>query len=277
MKVALDEDRFGRFRIWKEPAPNREYVVGVDTAEGKVRDRPAFARASLLYRDAKPDFSAAVVIERETGRHCATWHGDIEVTEWSYVVAAIGYFYNTAWLVPEVNSSGNEVVNTLAKRVHYPNLYRNLKPHVTEGDDLTPKWGWFTNDWNRNRLFARGAEILRADPHFTRDKDLVDEIRTIEIDENGRARAKHPNKDDIVMAWLLALQARWEWLTGEIGRAPDEQDPLEALPPDDREVWRQWQARCDRLPGQHDSHRGRRFARSGLVLPRRRVGRPRPR
>ena len=269
------EDDFGNFRVWTPPAPGREYIVGVDSAEGKVRDKPAFARASLLHRDLKPDYSAAVVIDRETGRHCATWHGDIEVTEWSYVVVSIAYYYNTALLVPEINSLGNEVANTAAKRIHYENLYRNIRPEVAEGDDLTSRWGWYTTDLNRGRLFARGAEIMQSDPHCTRDKDLIDEIRTIEIDDNGRPRAKHPNKDDRVLAWLIALQARWEWLNGELGGPDDKEDPLENLPAEDAAIWRQWQDHCDsiesyRQHGMDPGHRGRRGTR-------RRVGRRRVR
>ncbi len=247
MKAETNKRAFGPFKVWTEPAVDRFYIVGVDTAEGKVRDRPAFARASLTYRDSKPDYSAAVVIDRETGRHCATWQGDIEVTDWSYVVAAIGYYYNKAMLVPEVNGPGNEVVNTLARRVKYPNLYRNQKPFIQEGDDITPKWGWFTTNWNRDRLFARGAEILANDPHCVADKDLVDEIRTIEVDETGKPRAKHPNKDDRVLAWIIALQARWEWMTGQLGRPEKEEDPLAVLPQEDADIWRTWQDHCGRI------------------------------
>lgn len=274
MKYERHENTFGNFRVWHEPIPDREYIVGVDTAEGKVRDRPAFARASLLYRDLKPDYSAAVVIERETGRHVATWHGDIEVVEWPYVVAAIGYFYNTALLMIEVNGPGNEVINTVAKRIHYENLYRNLKPHVVEADDLTPKWGWFTTNWNRDRLFARGAEMLANEPNCTKDKLLVDEIRTIEIDENGVARSKHPNKDDTVLAWIMALQARWEWMTGQLGQPEASEDKLAHLPEEDRTIWRRWQDHCAKIAESQDGNRTRIHGRR---RPRRSAGRTRTR
>lgn len=259
--ASLHERPFGNFVYWEKPEPGREYIVGIDTAEGKVRDKPAFAKAQLLYRDMKPDFSAAIVIEREYGRHVASWHGDIDLIFWPYICAAIGFYYNEALLVPEINGPGCEVVNTLAYRVNYLHLYRNHQPHVIEGDDLTSKFGWFTGPWNRDRLFTRGAEMIAHDPHCTRDPDLIDEIRTIQYDENGVPRARHPHKDDRVLAWCIALQARWEWLTGHVDK-PEEEDPLAHLPAADRDIWRRRLDHCARMRENPDgsSYRRKRFA-----------------
>lgn len=247
IEAELHENPHGPFKVWALPQAKREYVVGVDTAEGKVRDRPSFAKAQLLYRDQKPDYSAAIVIDLETGRHVASWHGDIETIEWPYVATAIAIYFNRALIIPEVNGPGNEVVNTIAKRLRYQNLYRNRRQIVADGDDFTPKWGWFTDKWNRDRMLARGAEIIVQDEHCTRDHDLIREIRTVEICEDGVARARHPNKDDRVIAWCLALQARLEYHMGELGDGQPKDDPYAGLPKEDRAIWKAYDRRHARM------------------------------
>ena len=233
----IGESNHGRFRVWEEPALGRQYFVGADCAEGKIRDRMQFRRTSILYRDQKPDYDAAIVVERETGRHVASWHGDIPITEWGFTIAAIGYYFNTALVLVEINGPGIEVINALAKRIRYPRLYRTRDPNVVAGSNLQWTWGWNTTSASRPRLLARVEEAINADPHCTRDHDLIRELRTMEIDENGIARAKHPNKDDRVLAYGMALMGRWESLNGLLDAEPGDQPYPEVTTPQDRRYW----------------------------------------
>lgn len=237
MKPTVIRRPYGSFQVWDEPRLGASYVVGVDTAEGIVRDRGGMKRTSVIYRDSKPDYSAAIVIDLETGQHVASWQGDIPVTDWGYVVAAIGFYYNTALIVPEANNQGIEVVNTLVRRLRYPLVYRNRTLNTIEGDGLSDRWGWTTNKMTRPLLIARVEELLNHSRLFTRDVGLIKELRTMEYDDNGVARAKHPNHDDRVIALGLALQGRHERLNGTLVREDGEADRFADLPWLDRQEW----------------------------------------
>jgi hypothetical protein len=60
----------------------------------------------------------------------------------------------------------------------------------------------------------------------------------MEIDENGIARARHPNKDDRVMAYAMALMARWESISGILDLDSAEDPFPEVTPSADRRAWK---------------------------------------
>jgi len=254
MKAALIPGGGGRFKVWDEPKRNARYTVGVDVAEGKVRDRTRSTRAHLYsYSDQRPDYSAVHVSEVETGQHVASWHGYIQPTEFYPVVAAIGLYYNTALVVPEINSMGIAVVEGLTMVIKYPNVYRSKVFNKVESDFLGTDWGWRTTVQTRPLLIARIDEALNGQTLFTRDKDLIRELRTMQIDETGVPRAKGKDKDDRVIACGLSLQGRFELLYGTLtgGAAPGA-----TLSPLDSQVW-------DHIHKQQEaSDRGRRRAGS---------------
>src|SRR5262249_41273390 len=66
-----------RVLIWLPPAPAKRYVMGVDPAGGK----------------ADGDFSAAQVIERDTGAQCAEIRGHIPPADLARQVATLGREY----------------------------------------------------------------------------------------------------------------------------------------------------------------------------------------
>lgn len=261
MKPILTAQQYGRLRIWDPPTERGEYVIGVDTATGRARDIARQRGSSLLYRDLKPDYSAAIVITKEHGQHVASWHGDIGVTDWAYVAAAIGMHYNAALLVPELEGPGEGVVDLLANHIRYPNLYRNRTFNVAQGTTYTTRWGWHTGPTTRHYLIARIEEALDTGTLFTRDHDLVKELRTMEVDEGGTPRAKHPNKDDRVMALGMALQGRFELMNGTLDTGERARDDLEGLDRVSRETWNQLRAQRAR------SERGDPVAIPGLRAP----------
>ena len=230
MKTALIRSRGGRFLIWDEPKHRAKYVLGVDISEGKVRDRKRSSRAQLYsYSDERPDYSAVMVVEIETGQHVASWHGYVQPTDFYPIVAAIGYHYNTALIVPEINAMGVTVVEGLVKILDYPNVYRSKIWNRVEADPLGSEWGWRTTTNSRPYLIARLDEAIQQGRLFTRDAQLVDELRTMQYDEMGVPRASGKDKDDRVMALGLALQGRYESLNGTAGSvdpAPWGSNPL---------------------------------------------------
>lgn len=233
--VELAETQGGRLRVWDEPKTNVRYVVGADVAENKVRDRALTRGKPGTFRE-RPDYSCAIVIEEETALHVATWHGYIDPTEFAIICAAVGIHYNHALLVPEINSAGIAVVESLSKIIQYPRLYRNRMFNKVELDPMGSEWGWRTTDMSRSLLIAAIQQAVNYGQVFTRDQGLIDELRCMQYDEQGKPRGIGRDKDDRVFAFGLALMGRNDSLSGRLAVLQDDK-PGSKLPIEDQMVW----------------------------------------
>jgi hypothetical protein len=220
MQVELQPFEFGRCMIWDHPTATGQYVIGADAAESKQRDIGSYASRVQRYRD-NPDYDAAIVLELETGRHVASWHGRVNATEFFHVLAALGWYYNQAVIAVERNSVGSAVVDLLITVAQYPELYRATVFARADVDGPNADVGWTTNQHTRGLLIARIHQALASGVPFTRDQQLCNELRTMQYDNKGEARARGADKDDRVMAFGIALQARYELLRGGIGATPE--------------------------------------------------------
>lgn len=215
MIPVLTQDRSGNFQMWDHPTDGREYVAGADVAEGKKRDRSAAERRGQIgYGDSRPDYSSITVIEMETGQHVASWHGYLPPDQFATTLAAVGYLYNTALLVPEINGPGLAVITRLSETIRYPNIYRSRIFNVLDQDPLNPSLGFRTDMHSRKILMLRVHEALNSDRLFTRDRRTISELRTMEFDDSGVERGRGKNKDDCVFSLALALQGRYDAIGG---------------------------------------------------------------
>lgn len=252
----------GSFRIWDPPIKTRKYVIGIDVAEGKVRDRTNRMRRSYSYSDRRPDYSAAVILELESGSHVATWHGYADPPDFAAVCAAMGWHYGGALLVPELNGPGLVVVTELTRTFKYTNLYQSRTWNRLEGDFMGNEFGFRTTVQSRKVLIGHIYRHVNSDFAFTRDERLISELRTMEMDDNGIERARAPNNDDLVMALGLALTGRYEYFHGTI-HADDE--PGRRLDEFDRKVWRRLEAHGNRRDGRTVGGRVRPPSRPGRL------------
>lgn len=226
----------GSLRLWDHPIPGREYVIGADVAEGRVRDKGLSARRKLVsYSDRKPDYSAACVIELETGLHVGSWHGTLNPYEYATVLYAIGQHFNNALLVVEVNGPGIATITCLAEQLRYPRLYRTRQYAVMENPGMSTAYGWRTLPQTREQLMFRLTEALAEGNLFTRDGKLIDEMRTMVRDPNGQPRAMGSNKDDRVFGLALALQGKYDVFGGRQERPGATKPAVHKLP--DSDVW----------------------------------------
>lgn len=233
---SLVEYPAGKLKVWDEPLDGASYVIGIDVAEHKVRDR-ALTRGKPTLGFDRPDFSCAIVLELQTGLHVASWHGPIEATEFSVVCCALGLYYNTALLVPEINGPGLVVVENLVKLLQYPRIYRTrVINNINADDPLGNEWGWRTTVATRPILVARIQETLTYGRLHTRDIELVKEMSRFQYDEQGVPRARGRDKDDRVIALGLALVGRADLLYGALDLSRGE-GRMSRLSNDDRAMW----------------------------------------
>ena len=79
------------------------------------------AEGSLVSTDS-PDFSAAVVIDLDSGEEMASYRARIPPEDFAYELAEIGHDYNDALIAVERNVGGSTII-TLERECLYPNVY----------------------------------------------------------------------------------------------------------------------------------------------------------
>jgi hypothetical protein len=180
----------GHWLVWEPPVPGHKYTIGADPAMG-LEDS---------------DNSAACVIDVTERRQVAEYAYQTAPEDFAVELAAAGYWYNQALLIPEINNLGMVVLKRLIANIMYPNLYR--WPKHDEVNKFTNKRGWETN--TRTKLLMVSSMINYIDERIMSiaSRDLLNEMSTFEQTDEGdyfTFRAAKGRHDDRVMAFGLAI------------------------------------------------------------------------
>jgi hypothetical protein len=185
---AIESRRNGELEIWFPAVAGKEYVVAVDPAGG----------------GSEGDYSAAQVLEMETGLQCAEFAGHVGGLELAWLVAKLASEYNHAWLVVERNNHGSGVLALLETVCGYKRIYR-------QGGQS----GWLTTSISRPAALARLNAGLVEQPERFQSRRLLVECRSFVRSADGKSGARAGTHDDRVMAMAIGLAARAELLEGK--------------------------------------------------------------
>ena len=181
----------GELEIWLPPVKAREYVVAVDPAGG----------------GSEGDYSAAQVLEMETGLQCAEFAGHLGGLELARFVTELATEYNGAWLVVERNNHGSGVLALAETACKYGRIYR-------QGGQA----GWLTTSVSRPAMLGWLNAALVEEPERFQSRRLLGECRSFVRQANGSSGAQAGTHDDRVMAMAMGLAARTE-LAGKLSKA----------------------------------------------------------
>lgn len=184
------ERKWGEGLIWELPLIGFAYVAGIDPSEGGGGDNAVISVWNAYTGEQAAEFATNRVQPKDLGR----------------ISMVIGKFYNNAFLVPEINSMGVALVDTIKEK--YYNIYmREVFDNRTK--ETTKKIGWRTTGTSKPMLVADLEESVRDQSMKVRSGELLKELKTFvqtdEADKNGYG-AEGSNKDDRVMAAGLARQ-----------------------------------------------------------------------
>lgn len=192
VRPPIDTKLAGAFRVWHKAQAECQYVISVDPSAGTGGD-PA----------------AAVVIEKVSGKHCATLCGQFAPDILGAHVAMLGWAYNRALIVVERSSSHAAVHAALAlwKRpkdegVGYPNVYV----------DKDKQYGFKINVATRPAILDALEAAVRTGTFTTLDLELVKEAQLF-IVKDEKPQAAPGAHDDRIMALAIA----WDLLRIPIG------------------------------------------------------------
>ena len=177
----------GDLKIWKKPAFGREYVAGVDCAEGLPDG----------------DYDCCVVLDKETWEEMAELHGRWPAHVFAKKCADLCKEYDEAILAVERNNHGHSVLNTLRNQLGYPYLYHH------QGYDhrgTRAILGWDTNSKSKPVMIDGLDEAVRERLIIIHDPEFVRECLTYVYDDKGGTGAQAGCRDDRVIARAIALQ-----------------------------------------------------------------------
>jgi hypothetical protein len=168
-----------RMRVWGDIHPHHDYVVGVDTSIGRGLDS-----------------SVAQVIDLYTGEQVAEFKSNkTPINEFATILAQIGREYNTAYIIPERNLIGHNLIYQLKEVEQYDNLFLDEKHEI----------GVQMADANRRQMLVAVDEAIRLNKIKLNSERTVDELLTFIIDEVGRYKADTNCHDDLIMGLALAV------------------------------------------------------------------------
>jgi hypothetical protein len=183
----VERRKNGELEIWLPPVKGKEYVVAVDPAGG----------------GSDGDYSAAQVLETETGLQCAEFAGHVGGLELARFVTGLATEYNGAWLVVERNNHGSGVLALAETACKYERIYQQ---RGRQGGQA----GWLTTSVSRPAVIARLQAALVEVPELFQSRRLLGECRSFVRQPNGSSGAQAGTHDDRVMAIAIGLAARAE-------------------------------------------------------------------
>jgi hypothetical protein len=206
--------KLDRVTVFKKPKPHHEYIIGADVASG--------LDASEGKNDL--DYSAACVLDKETGELVAVYKAHI-IPEWyADDLAELGKRYNNALIGVERNEDGGAVLLNLEVGCMYGNLYKHRdwtrkdqkkihhpgKTTRQEQNRLRELLGFPTNQKTRPLALNRARHFIAESPHLVHSVALIEECLTFVRDQKKRGRpAAAPGcHDDIVMSFAIGMYVR---------------------------------------------------------------------
>jgi len=181
----VERRRNGELEVWLPSLKGKEYLVAVDPAGG----------------GSEGDYSAAQVLELETGLQCAEFAGHVGGLELARLITELAKEYNRAWLVVERNNHGSGVLALAEGPCGYEKIYRQ-----------SGQAGWLTTSLSRPAALGRLDAALVEEPGCFMSRRLLGECRSFVRLANGGTGARAGTHDDRVMAMAIGLGARAELL-----------------------------------------------------------------
>lgn len=174
------------FFMYEKPSPGMKYYIGVDTAEGIVKD-----------------YSTCVILDQD-GKEVAMFKNNrIKPYAFAEFINELGRYYNKAYLVVEKASGGHSVI----ERLRYEYKYMNMSKYKSYDQFNRVQWqiGFDTNAKTKSLIINDLREMFETGQILINSSDTVEEMKVFEIKENGSMGAMSGYHDDLVMATSLSL------------------------------------------------------------------------
>jgi len=195
LKGSKPYDSFKKTVIFKPRQKNKRYIIGADVATGRV------------ISENNTDYSAAFVLDLETGETVCRYMARISEEYYAQDLADIGEMYNNALIAVERNSYGGAVILSLEVSCRYMNLYKHREWYKRERK-VVEVLGFPTTVKTRPLLLNRAKALVEKSPELIHDEELLKQCLVFVNNEKGKPEAVQGSHDDLVMALGIANYCR---------------------------------------------------------------------
>lgn len=237
--VTIEPNIRGSVRIWEAPAVGKHYVIGADTAEGKLVIERRISDVSIVDANAR-DYSTAQVLrlayKDKGGVHhppkiVAEIHGPLAPDIFADQLQLLGRLFSCGDAdkgerrskalvgVERSHSSGQTVLQLLRDHWHYNPLYWHRSINVRH-ETVGRRLGWITDGVSRMPMLDTLSELIRNLGIEVPSKDMVRELLTFVVWPNGKPAAEEGTHDDRVMAFGIAVAMMGEHRHGKTSKVP---------------------------------------------------------
>jgi|HubBroStandDraft_5_1064220.scaffolds.fasta_scaffold24651_4 hypothetical protein len=222
-------EKFNKLTIFKKVIKHRRYIIGVDVATG------------LPVTSENPDFSAAVVIDQETGEEMAAYRAHVLPEELAHDMFELGTLYNNAEVAIERNNEGGTVIMALKIAEQYGNIYTHKDWWKRDWQNTRFIEGFLTTQKTRPIALNRIRWMVAHSPETIHDLIFIGEAMSFIHDEKtGKPQAAKGAHDDTVMCRAIAhyvRAVRLGYLTPEQLRSEKYgATPQEVAPPEEQQT-----------------------------------------
>lgn len=193
--VRFIKDGEGPLHVFFHPSPDPRawYAIGADPS-----------KATLF-----GDYAVGQVLYRNTLEQMATFRErGMNPVLFAEQMILLGYYYNTALLVPEHNMSGAQTAAIIESK--YPKFYRHRKSQQIRGmeDNVV---GWITTEQSKAEAIANLQREVFAgyegrSGFKIHDQQTYYEMKNYIINDKAKfENAKHANHDDTVMSLAIGV------------------------------------------------------------------------
>jgi hypothetical protein len=186
-------------KIYQPPIPNHNYMIVVDTSRGKGLD-----------------FSAFSVIDTTTMPYrqvCTYKDNNISPLVYPSILKRMGDYYNSAYILVEINDNGQQVVDSLFDDYEYENILSTVdlkgKIAITWGYGSKSQRGVRTTKSVKRLGCSIMKNLIENNKLIIEDFDTISELSTF-ISKGGSFEADDGSHDDLVMTLVL-----FAWMTNQ--------------------------------------------------------------
>lgn len=232
----LDIERNGDVVIYQLPIPGRQYIYGMDPAEGKH------------VNNEESDWSWGTMIDQETGDEVLSYHCRLAPEDFAADGVEICQHYNNAVFACERNNHGGTVI-LAANELGYGNIYKHREWHRRPGaprraqhtnkqqnqQRVVEYEGWPTTGKTRKLVLNKLGWTIRNYPEKIMSLELVKQCLTFVYNEKGVPAAMEGCHDDAVMSAAISHAVRnvllgyldpLTWQSKPYGAFNDEEEDL---------------------------------------------------
>lgn len=169
-------------RIYKNPEPNKNYILVCDPSRGTGNDSSAF----IIFDISSYPFTIAAVYSDE----------NISPLALPTLIEKVGRKYNNAHILVEINDNGQQVADILWRDLEYENFI------IFGGFSKRPQFGIRTTTSVKRAGCSMFKDLLENQKLLINDLDIIQEISNFVLTANTY-KAAPGYHDDLVMCCVL--------------------------------------------------------------------------